>query len=387
MSVTCTVSRSPFLLPSSQSSSSFHSPSPLHSPPDLRSSSPPLHSSDCSDCSICDELDTDTTTPAVHNGVASRSGHARSDKVAAVRKREEEEEEKQIHQRISNVALLAQTILSPMFGRKNASNKVEPSANPADRSCFQSPFLKRSNKANLNKSASENAISGNATSGNATSGNTTSGNATSENDGDYNGVSSPKGLPGGDTSCFSPKEKKISRWKLKMKNNSSEDKQSESGSFSSADSKTYSRTNGKRKKTGKKSHSRGSSFDYRLIKEIFKMSLPRSLSAGDIGKKYTSSIPEDIEETNKSQEKSSLENVSGSKTLPRKLSSSISRQLGDNCANSEESLSKIEGRPSAKLKIEKTSEQPFENEEATMLCLQVRTTVVINKILLLQKAI
>ena len=227
-----------------------------------------------------------------------------------------------------------------MFGRK-AGNKVVPGN---ERSGLQSPFVKRSEK--INKSVSENAISGN-----------------------Y--MISSRGLPGGDSqnTCVSPKEKKFSRWRLKIKNSSSEDKISESGSFSSADSKTsYTQSSGKRKKVGKKSHSRGSSFDYRLIKDIFKMSLPRSLSAGDIGKRYNTSIPEDMEE------KSTADKPSVGKSGNEKKSSGEKAPEGnpsENCLMSDDLSSINNGKPFAKLKNDKTSDQPFQNDRASISPLQV----------------
>ena len=221
--------------------------------------------SNCSDCSICAELAGDN-----HKDGSKRG----------------------------NVALIAQAILSPMFGRKAKKSEANGTC---ERSALQSPLLKRSDK--------------------VTNGGLTNGTNGHHHHHHENGDEKPtnNGLLGGDsgavTSNSSPKDKKSSKWRLKLKTNSSEDKgdkSSETSSYSSLESGSAknnegSRTDNKRKKMEKtkKSHSRGSSFDYRLFKDMFKISLPRSLSAGELGKKEENSIAEVVDEDDRKAMKSS----------------------------------------------------------------------------------
>ena len=180
-----------------------------------------------------------------------------------------------------------------MFGRRGKKSEVNGAVS-CERSGLQSPLVKRSEK--------------------MTNGHVTNGHH-------HHGEKVNTGLPGGDSgnipssSSSSPKEKKSSRWRLKLKTSSGEDKgdkNSETSSYSSLESGSVknnetSRTDNKRKKVEKtkKSHSRGSSFDYRLIKDMFKISLPRSLSAGELGKKEDNSIAEIVDEEEKKGMKSS----------------------------------------------------------------------------------
>ena len=231
-----------------------------NSRPNSRAASP-AHSN-CSDCSVCVE----------GTGSSSKRG---------------------------NVAHIAQTLLSPMFGRKVKKSEVNGTVG-CERSGLQSPLVKRSEK--------------------MTNGHVTGSHASNGHHHVHEEKLNP-GLPGGDSgnipssSSSSPKEKKSSKWRIKLKTSSGEDKGdkcSETSSYSSLESGSVknnetSRTDNKRKKTEKtkKSHSRGSSFDYRLIKDMFKISLPRSLSAGELGKKEDNSIAEIVDEEEKKGMKSS----------------------------------------------------------------------------------
>ena len=172
-------------------------------------------------------------------------------------------------------ASIAQVLLSPILGRKVKKELV------GDRSIVQSPLMRRSEKlVNGGEKRVENDIDVTGCHANGTV--------------DVHVYEAPNGLPGGDSgetssTIPSPKNKK-SKWstRLKLKTSSGssageeKDKISETSSYSSHDSER----SGKRKKTERKrTHSRGSSFDYRLFKDMFKISLPRSVSAGDLGKK------------------------------------------------------------------------------------------------------
>jgi hypothetical protein len=185
-----------------------------------------------------------------------------------------------------------------MLGRKAKKSEVNGTAT-CERSGLQSPLLKRSDKV----------VNGNLTNGHH------------HHHHHHHGLEGDKqnnGLPGGDSAnvaSSSPKDKKSSKWRIKLKTSSGEDKGdkcSETSSYSSLESGSVkhnetSRTDNKRKKVEKtkKSHSRGSSFDYRLIKDMFKISLPRSLSAGELGKKDENSIAEIVDEEDNKAMKSS----------------------------------------------------------------------------------
>ena len=207
-----------------------------------------------------------------------------------------------------------------MFGRKAKKSEANGNVN-CERSGLQSPLLKRSDK--------------------IVNDNLTNGHHHHHHHHNHEQVddkqSNANGLPGGDSGNLvssSPKEKKSSKWRIKLKTSSGEDKAdkcSETSSYSSLESGSVkntetSRTDSKRKKVEKtkKSHSRGSSFDYRLIKDMFKISLPRSLSAGELGKKEENSIAEIVDEEDK-------KGKSGKSTL--KLKNSFKAQFKSSKTN------------------------------------------------------